>query len=85
VRLIGRGGHVRIGLDDGTELNVRVRPDDPVEIELPDGVGTANLVEGLGAEQVAPRPRTGHRTTYVPPTKWGAGRKIIDGTVVGKL
>ena len=83
--MIGRGGAVRIDLDDGTELDVRVRPDDPVEIELAAGVGTTNLVEGLGCAPVEPRPRTGHRTTYVLPTKWAAGRKIVDGTVVGRL
>jgi hypothetical protein len=76
---------VRIDLDDGTVLDVRVRPDDPVEIELPEGVGTTNLADLLGAAPATERPRTGHRTTYVLPTKWGAGRKIIDGTVVGKL
>jgi hypothetical protein len=64
---------VLLDLDGGGAVTVCVRPDDPVEIELPETLGAANLVEGLGLVEI-----TGHRTTYVLPTKWAAGRKIVE-------
>lgn len=71
---------VLLDLDGGGAVNVCVRPDDPVEIELPETLGAANLVEGLGLVEITARAvRTGHRITYVLPTKWAAGRKIVDG------
>jgi hypothetical protein len=68
---------VLLDLDGGGAVSVCVRPDDPVEIELPETLGAANLVEGLGLVEITGH-RTGHRTTYVLPTKWAAGRKIVE-------